>query len=115
MTGAGNDLNDHRKIENLNNCVKWGNMTSSAPIDSQSPFYTHAFTYKYNPNTGEAPSNEFPGAAFGPEDFHCDRSLNSWNDLFILNNGWLVGLTDLDTSRESVRERQAAYLVEMMR
>ncbi len=60
-------------------------------------------------------SNEFPGAAIGPEDVHCERSLGSWSDLFILNNGWLVGLIDLDTSRESVRERQAAYLVEMIR
>jgi alpha-amylase len=111
FTGAGNDMQDHR---NPNGCTKWGNKTSSAPIDRQSPFYTHAFTYKYNPNTNEAPSNEFPGAGLGPEDFHCDRALGSWSDLFILNNGWLVGLTDLDTSRDNVRERQAAYLVELM-
>ena len=36
------------------------------------------------------------------------------SDPFILNNGWLNGLTDIDTSKETVRERQAAYLVEMM-
>jgi alpha-amylase len=34
--------------------------------------------------------------------------------LFILNNGWLVGLIDIDTSKDNVRERQAAYLVEML-
>ncbi len=40
--------------------------------------------------------------------------MGSWSDLFILNNGWLVGLTDIDTSKDNVRERQAAYLVEMV-
>jgi alpha-amylase len=40
--------------------------------------------------------------------------LGSWSDLFILNNGWLVGLTDLDTSKDNVRERQAAYVVEQI-
>lgn len=112
FTGAGNDMHEHRNPNA--GCTKWGNKSTSAPIDRQSPFYTHAYTYKYNPNSGEPPSNEFPGAAIAPEDFHCDRVLGSWSDLFILNNGWLVGLTDLDTSRETVRERQAAYLVELM-
>lgn len=95
-------------------CTKWGNKTSSAPIDRQSPFFTHAYTYEYNSNTGEAPANEFPGAGIGPDDFHCERALGSWSDLFILNNGWLVGLTDIDTSKDNVRERQAAYIVEMV-
>ncbi|RNA38528.1 Alpha catalytic domain containing [Brachionus plicatilis] len=112
FTGAGNDMHEHRNPQA--GCTKWGNKTSSAPIDRQSPFYTHAYTYKYNPNSGEPPSNEFPGSAIGPLDFHCDRSLGSWSDLFILNNGWLVGLTDLDTSLDNVRERQAAYLVELL-
>ncbi|CAF1599094.1 unnamed protein product, partial [Didymodactylos carnosus] len=89
FTGAGNDMNNHRNP-------------------------TNGGTECYNANTGKAPSQEFPGAALGPEDFHCDRPLNSWADLPILNNGWLVGLTDLDTSRETVRERQAAYLVDML-
>jgi alpha-amylase len=112
FTGAGNDLNDHRNPNA--GCTKWSNKTSSAPIGRQSPFYTHAFTYKFNVNTGQPPSQEFPGAAIGPEDFHCDRSLGSWGDIFILNNGWLVGLTDIDTSKDNVQERQAAYLVELM-
>ncbi|CAF1049176.1 unnamed protein product [Rotaria sp. Silwood1] len=112
FTGAGNDLNQHRNPGS--GCVKWGNKTSSAPIERQSPFYTHAFTYQYNPNTGKAPSNEFPAAAIGPEDFHCDRPNGAWTNLFILNNGWLVGLVDLDTSKDYVRERQAAYLVDML-
>lgn len=111
FTGAGNDMNQHR---NPTGCVIWGNKTSSAPVERQSPFYTHAYTYQYNPNTDLDPSNEFPGAAIGTDDFHCDRSLDTWTDLFILNNGWLVGLTDLDTSKDNVRERQAAYLVDML-
>lgn len=97
MSGAGNDLHDHRNPGA--GCVKWGNKTSSAPEDRRSPFYTHAYTYKYNQNTGEIPSQEFPGAALGPDDFHCERSLGSWSDLFILNNGWLVGLTDINTGK----------------
>jgi alpha-amylase len=111
MVGAGNDLLEHR---NPNGCVKWGNKTSSAPEDRASPFYTHAYTYQYNPNTGEPPSQEFPNAFLGPDDFHCDRILGSWSDLFILNNGWLVGLTDIHTGKDNVRERQAAYLVELL-
>jgi alpha-amylase len=112
FSGSGNDNYLHRNMDNQ--CLKWENKTSSAPFDRQSPFYTHAFTYKYNSQTGQPPSNEFPGAAIGPEDFHCTRALNTWSDLFILNNGWLVGLTDINTSKENVRERQAAYLVELM-
>jgi len=55
FTGAGNDLLNHRNPNA--GCTKWGNKTSSAPIERQSPFYTHAYTYEFNPNTGEAPSN----------------------------------------------------------
>jgi alpha-amylase len=111
FTGAGNDMLKHR---NPNGCVTWGNKTSSAPPERQSPFYTHAFTFEDNMNTGLDPSNEFPAAAIGTDDFHCDRALNTWTDLFILNNGWLVGLTDIDTSKDNVRERQSAYLVDML-
>ena len=111
FVGAGNDQSKHR---NPNGCVTWPNKTSSAIYERQSPFFTHAFTFETNLNTGIDPSNEFPGAAIGTDDFHCDRALNAWTDLFILNNGWLVGLTDLDTSKDNVRERQAAYLVDML-
>jgi alpha-amylase len=112
FTGAGHDCLEHRKYSN--ECITWGRMTSSAALNRQSPFYTHSDTYKLSSNTGEPPSNEFPGAAIGPEDFHCHRELNTFTDLFTLNNGWMVGLTDVDTSRESVRERQAAFLVDLL-
>ena len=63
----------------LNFYAKWniffeGNKTTSAPLERQSPFYSHAYTYEYNSNTGEPPSNEFPGAGLGPEDFHCGNN-----------------------------------------
>jgi alpha-amylase len=112
FTAGGSDRLEHRKY--TNECVTWGNLTSSAAFDRQSPFYTHADTFEYNPNTNEPQSNEYPGAGLGPEDFHCNRELKIWTDLFILNNGWMVGLTDVDTSRENVRERQAAFLVELL-
>jgi alpha-amylase len=60
FTGAGNDMLNHRNPSA--GCAKWGNKTTSAPLERQSPFFSHAFTYEYNQNTGEAPSNEFPGA-----------------------------------------------------
>lgn len=111
FTGMGNDLYEHRD-QTPNGCIQWTNKTTSAPFDRQSPFYTHKYTYELN--NGQQPSNEFPAAAIGPEDFHCERPLNKWDDLFILNNGWLWGLTDLDTSRENVRERLASFLVELI-
>ena len=60
------------------------------------------------------PGTEFPGATYIPTDFHCERSLSSWTDPFQLNNGWLSGLTDLDTESEYVRERIAAYFTDLL-
>jgi alpha-amylase len=57
---------------------------------------------------------EYPNAAYIATDFHCERSLSSWTDPFILNNGWLVGLSDLDTESEYVRERIAAYMTDLI-
>lgn len=57
---------------------------------------------------------EYPAAAYIQTDFHCERSLNSWTDPFLLNNGWLVGLSDLDTESDYVRDRIAAYLTELI-
>ena len=54
FTAAGNDVLDHRNPSQ--GCFKWSNKTSSAPLDRQSPFYTHAYTYQYNFNTGKPPS-----------------------------------------------------------
>ena len=51
---------------------------------------------------------------YGPEDFHCERSLGSWNDPFQLNYGWLVGLTDLNTESDYVQNRIAAYFTDLL-
>jgi alpha-amylase len=112
---AGNDVQDHRSDTINNKCTEWGPRTSSAPHERQSPFFTHNSTFENNFNTKNPPSNEFPGAAIGPKHFHCTRlvSPNS-SSLFELNNGWISFLTDLDTSQDYVRERQAAYLVELL-
>ena len=40
--------------------------------------------------------------------------MSSWTDGFVLNNGWLVGLADLDTESEYVRERIAAYFTDLL-
>ena len=40
--------------------------------------------------------------------------MNSWTDPFQLNYGWLVGLSDLDTESDYVRERIATYLVDLL-
>jgi alpha-amylase len=65
-------------------------------------------------NTGLRPGLEFPAVPYIATDFHCERSLNSWTDGFILNNGWLSGLTDLDTESDYVRERIAAYFTDLI-
>lgn len=38
------------------------------------------FAYTYDEQTDLPPSQEFPAAAYGPLDFHCERTLSSWND-----------------------------------
>lgn len=55
-----------------------------------------------------------PAVPYGPNDFHCTRSLNSWNDGFILNYGWLVNLADLNTETDYVRQRIADYFTALL-
>lgn len=111
MTSGGNDAQWHRNPNA--GCTYWPPKNSSAG-ENLSPFYTHSYTYKFN-ERGE-PSNvlEFPGVPYGPMDFHCDKALNSWGSPINLNTGWLVGLSDLDTSHEYVRQRIADYFVDML-
>ena len=51
---------------------------------------------------------------YGPTDFHCERVLNSWSDPLDLNAGWLTGLVDLNTEKDNVRERIAAYMTDLL-
>jgi len=112
MSGGGNDANPYHRNPDAN-CAKWGNKSSSLP-GGHSPFYTQTFTYTKGKHTGKAPMQEFPAVPYGPMDFHCERPLNSWTDPLDLNAGWLTGLTDLNTERENVQERIAAYMTDMI-
>lgn len=91
-------------------CSTWGAKESTGG----SPYFTHNWTYEYPENTGLIPGLEYPNAAYIPTDFHCERSLNSWTDPFLLNNGWLSGLADLDTESDYVRKRIAAYMTDLI-
>lgn len=112
MTGGGNDANHHHRNPGAG-CAKWGNKTSSLP-GGHSPMYTQPFTYRIGDHTKQQPMQEYPAVPYGPLDFHCERTLNSWTDPLALNAGWLVGLTDLNTERENVQERIAAYFTDLI-
>mmetsp|Transcript_22645 Transcript_22645/g.20125 ORF Transcript_22645/g.20125 Transcript_22645/m.20125 type:complete len:607 (+) Transcript_22645:62-1882(+) len=107
MTGGGNDIwNDHISGE----CATWGAKSSSGG----SPYYTHDFLNHTIDRTQDKPGLEYPSVPYNPTDFHCERSLNSWTDPFLLNHGWLVGLADLNTEKEYVQERIASYLTDLV-
>ncbi|GMH78693.1 hypothetical protein TL16_g07904 [Triparma laevis f. inornata] len=109
MTGGGNDANPYHRNPNAD-CQNFGAKQSTAG----SPMYTQDYTYTESEETGLPPLQEFPAAGYGPLDFHCERSLNSWTDPLDLNAGWLTGLTDLNTERENVQERIAAYMTDLI-
>ena len=120
FTGGGNDMAQHRRQDG-GACTTWPNKSSSLAstwggpdAGGPSPFYTQSNVFATSPVTGLPPLNEFPAAAIGPLDFHCERALNSWNDPLDLNAGWLTGLTDLNTERDHVQERIAAYLTDLV-
>lgn len=112
MSGGGNDANPlHRNPDA--GCTKWGTKTSSM-AGGHSPFYTQNYVYSTGAHTGQPPSQEFPAVPYGPQDFHCERALNSWTDPLDLNAGWLTGLTDLNTERDNVQERIADYMTDLI-
>ena len=110
MSGGGNDVWESHRNGNGGGCALWGPKASTGG----SPFFTQDFMYKKSNNTNLEPGMEYPAAGYIATDFHCERSLNSWTDPFILNNGWLVGLSDLDTESEYVRDRIAAYMTDLL-
>jgi len=112
MSGGGNDANpSHRNPQA--GCATWGNKTSSLR-GGHSPYYTQNYAYTVNEHTHKEPLQEFPAVPYGPLDFHCERPLNSWTDPLTLNSGWLTGLTDLNTERDNVQSRIAAYLTDLI-
>jgi alpha-amylase len=106
MVGNGNDMfPNHCSGGNF-----WGNKNSSGG----SPFWSQGFAYQNWTVTNSRPGMEMPAVPYGPNDFHCARSLNSWTDGFILNYGWLVNLADLNTETEYVRQRIADYFTQLL-
>jgi alpha-amylase len=110
MTGNGNDMNPDHRNGSGGACIHWGPKNGSAG----SPWYTHGYQYKINPFSNQKPGLEFPSVPYDETHFHCERTLNSWTDPFILNYGWLVGLTDLNTENEYVRQRIADYISDLI-
>jgi alpha-amylase len=109
MVGAGESSALKRDLQG-GRCFQWGPKNSTAG----SPFFTHSFTFQLNEQTGRRPALEFPAVPYGPTDFHCERTLGSYSSGFSLNFGWLVGLTDLNTGKEYVRERIATYMATLL-
>ena len=109
MAGNGNDMNpDHRNWRGI--CQHWGPKSGAAG----SPWYTTGWQYGINQYSGQKPGMEFPAVPYFFSDFHCDRACNAWTNPFILSNGWLSGLVDLNTEKEYVRQRISDYLVELL-
>ena len=109
MAGNGNDMYaDHRNWSG--SCIHWGPKNGSAG----SPWWTTGWQYEENPYSGKKPGLEFPSVPYFASDFHCDRACNAWTNPFILNYGWLSGLTDLNTEKEYVQQRIADYITELL-
>lgn len=122
MVGCGNDANPYHRNDNGGYCATWGMKNTSADfppsmdgrVNGSSPFFTQCFNYMPMEQTGQSPMQEFPAVPYGPEDFHCERALNSWNDPLDLNAGWLTGLVDLNTEKDAVRQRIADYMTDLL-
>jgi alpha-amylase len=109
MTGAGNDILNHRS-DSSGTCYTWVGTSSSI----NSPYFTFTDTFGTNDYTGYRAALEYPAVPFNPSDFHCQRSITSWDDALQLQYGWLSSLTDLNTGKTYVRERIAQYFVDLM-
>jgi alpha-amylase len=110
MAGNGNDAFLTHRNGNSAHCDYFGAKDSTAG----SPYYTQGFAYKNVTYTKARPGMEFPAVPYGPLDFHCERGISSWTDPFQLNYGYLVGLCDLNTEKEYVRQRIADYFTDLL-
>ncbi|CAZ83956.1 unnamed protein product [Tuber melanosporum] len=106
MVGQGSDIQNHR----VSSCAKYSGRNAT----DGSPYFTSGNTYLLSPYTGTRPTLEFPSVPYGPTDFHCERTLNSWTDGQVITKGWLLGLTDLNTEKPYVQDRIATYLVDLL-
>lgn len=55
-------------------------------------------------------SKDFPGVPYTALDFHPSCDIYDWNDIYQVRNCELVGLKDLDQSRDWVRDRIVEFL-----
>ncbi|HWJ84548.1 MAG TPA: alpha-amylase family protein, partial [Cellulomonas sp.] len=56
-----------------------------------------------------------PAGGYGPQDFHsCKTEISNYNDRYQVQNCRLVGLQDLDTGSEYVRQEIADYLNDLI-
>ena len=78
MAAGSNDVLSHG-----NNNDWWWPKASS----TDAPCFGLTFNYGVDKYTGKINTVEFRVSAYGPLHFHCERSLNSWNDRMILNVG----------------------------
>ncbi|MGL4947872.1 MAG: alpha-amylase family glycosyl hydrolase, partial [Mycoplasma sp.] len=108
--GNGNDMYPDHRNQAGGSCVHWGPKAGAAG----SPWYTTGWQYQDNPYSGIRPGLEFPAVPYIATDFHCERVLSSWSDPIALNYGWLVGLTDLNTEKDYVRQRISDYITELL-
>ncbi|KAF8462963.1 glycoside hydrolase superfamily [Kalaharituber pfeilii] len=106
MAAGGTDIQNHRTTS----CSYYSGRNAT----DGSPYFTSGNTYMLNPYTGLRPALEYPAVPYGPTDFHCERSLNSWTDGNIITKGWLVGLADLNTEKAYTQDRIATYLVDLL-
>ncbi|CAD7088899.1 unnamed protein product [Hermetia illucens] len=60
--------------------------------------------------TADPASKSFPGVPYSSLDFHPTCSIESYGDVFQIRNCELVGLKDLDHSKEWVRDRIVDFL-----
>ena len=49
-----------------------------------------------------------------PSYFHCKYDITNWGDPIELNGGWVSGLADLNTEKDSVQQRIVDYFVELL-
>ena len=100
MTGAGNDgIHHHRNGGGGGYCAT-GDEDTSADFPpsvgvSMDRRRVHTVYVRAECKLGSEPNARVPSVPYGPENFHCERPLNSWTP--DLNAGWLTAL-DLNTS-----------------
>ena len=115
MAAGGNDVLSHVNGGGYPNCNSWPPHSTFGELhNNKSPNFGQGFNSGVDKYTGKPNALEYPAAYYIPSDFHCERSLNSWTDPFVMGNGWLVGLADLNTGKTNVQERIATYFTELM-